>query len=75
MRSRPVNEMGDLIRATFRASGLSMKRLSDESGVAYQSVHALLTGDRDPALSTVVKLSKVLGLELRRVPRAKRKAR
>lgn len=75
MRSRSDNEMCDLIRATFRASGLSMKRLSDESGVAYQSVHALLTGDRDPALSTVVKLCKVLDLELRPVRRGKRKAR
>ena len=73
MHSRPDNEMNELIRATFRASGMSMKRLSDESGVAYQAVHAMMTGNRDPALSTVARLCRVLRLELRPVRRGKRK--
>ena len=42
-----------------------MKQLSERSGVAYQAVHALIRGDRDPQLSTIERLCGVLGLELR----------
>ena len=65
------NDMADLFRATFRRSGLSLKRVADEAQVPYASVHGFLTGDRDPALSTTAKIAKVLGLELR--PRRRRK--
>ena len=58
--------MRKLILAEFERSGLSMKQLSERSGVAYQAVHALIRGDRDPQLSTIERLCKVLGLELQR---------
>ena len=73
MRGNPSNEMAELLRATFRKSGLSIKQLSDRSGVLYASAHAIINGYRDPALSTVAKLCKVLGLELRPVRRGKGK--
>ncbi len=72
MKSTPHNPMGDLIRATFRKSGLSVNELSHRSGVPYASVHGLIAGTRDPALSTADKICKVLGLELRPVRRGKR---
>lgn len=75
MNSTPHNPMGDLIRATFRKSGLSVNQLALRSGVPYASVHAIVAGTRDPALSTTAKLCDVLGLELRHVRRDKRKGR
>ncbi len=73
MNSTPKNPMGDLIRATFRKSGLSVNELSHRSGVPYASVHGLIAGTRDPALSTADKICKVLGLKLSPVRRGKRK--
>ena len=69
---KPKGDMAELIRATFRESGLSMKQLAERSGVYYASVHGLIVGGRDPALSTADKICKVLGLELRPVRRGKR---
>ncbi|MHC4089826.1 MAG: helix-turn-helix domain-containing protein [Planctomycetota bacterium] len=65
--------MGDVIRATFRKSGLSIKQLADRSGIPYASAHGIVSGTRDPALSTVSKLAPVLGLELAPVRRRKGK--
>lgn len=53
-----------ILKQAYTKSGLSMKALSERSGVPYASVHATFTGDRDPQLSTVERLSRVLGLEL-----------
>lgn len=65
--------MADTIKRAFRQSGLSMKRLSVQSDTRYASVWDFIKGDRDPALSTIDRWCKVLGLELRPV-RGKRKA-
>ena len=56
--------MIETLKKAYTKSGLSLKKLSELSGVCYASVHATFTGDRDPQLSTVQKLSRVLGLEL-----------
>ncbi len=63
--------MPDILRRAFRESGLSLKRLADESDTRYASVHAFFTADRDPQLSTVERWCRVLGLELRPVKRAR----
>lgn len=63
--------MADEIKRAFRAKKWSMKRLSDESGTRYASVFEFFkNGTRDPALSTVDKWCKALGLELK--PRRRR---
>ena len=59
-------KMRRFILAEFKLSGLSMRQLAIRSGVPYQAVWHLVKGVRDPALSTVEKISKVLGLDLRR---------
>ncbi|MGD2109973.1 MAG: helix-turn-helix transcriptional regulator [Phycisphaerae bacterium] len=64
MASKSSN-MADLIQRAFRESGMSLKRLSDESGTRYASVHAFFTAERDPQLSTIQAWCNVLGLELR----------
>lgn len=56
--------MAEILKRAFRESGLSLKRLSDESGTRYASVHAFFTAERDPQLSTIEKWSRVLGLRL-----------
>ncbi len=63
--------MGDTIKRAFRESGWSMKRLSDTSGTRYASVHAFFTGTRDPALSTIDRWCRVLGLTLKPNKRTK----
>ena len=65
--------MGDILKRTFRESGMSLKRLSDESGTRYASVHAFFTAERDPQLSTIERWCRVLGLELRPLKRRTRK--
>ena len=72
MRVSHNSEMAKLIRRAFRESGLSLKRLSDESGTRYASVHAFFTAERDPQLSTIEKWCGVLGLELRPIKRKRR---
>lgn len=52
------------LQASFKQSGLSMKALSKRSGVPYAAVFRAVKGLSDPALSTVQRLSDVLGLEL-----------
>ena len=64
MQSNPDNELGNVIRAAFRTSGLSIKRLAVESGVPYASAHGFLSGRCDVVLGTAARLCKVLGLEL-----------
>ena len=71
MRSEPNSRMGNLIRATFRKSGLSIKRLAERAEVPYATCHGTITGVRDPSLSNAGKLCQVLGLELRPVQRRK----
>ena len=64
MRSNPDNELADVLRAACRESGLSLKKLSDQSGVPYASLHAFMKGQRDIALGTAARLCKVLRLRL-----------
>ena len=66
------NTMIEIIREAFEASGFSMKQLSERSGVGYACIHGMLTGTREPVLSTVARVAPVLGLELRRVRPARR---
>jgi hypothetical protein len=62
------------LREAARMSGLSMKRLADDSGLCYASVHGFLTDDsRTLTLTGAAKLAVILGLELKPSGR-KRKA-
>ena len=73
MKAKRGNSMAEILRRAFRDSGMSLKRLADESGTRYASVHAFFTAERDPQLSTIEKWSRVLGLELRPAGRPKRR--
>lgn len=64
MKAKRGDNMAEILRRAFRESGMSLKRLSDESGTRYASVHAFFTAERDPQLSTIEKWCRVLGLRL-----------
>ena len=66
------HDLGGLLRDSIRKSGLSLKRLSDDSGVPYAGLWRIVNDNADPMLSTVSRLSVVLGLTL---TTAKRRAR
>jgi hypothetical protein len=70
-KSHPDSELGRQIRAAFRRSGLSIKALSVQSGTPYATTHGVVTGTRDPSLSSASRLCRVLGLELRPVRRGR----
>jgi hypothetical protein len=61
------------LREAARKSGMSMKRISEESGIPYAAVHGFVARDRSLLLSTASKLATLLELELRPIAR-KRKA-
>ena len=58
------HDLGELLRESIRKSGLSIKRLSDDSGVPYAGLWRIVNDGADPWLSTVSKLFAVLGLTL-----------
>lgn len=60
-----TKDLSDIIRSTFEASGMSIKRLAEQSGVPYAAVYGLIHGTNDARLSTATKICRVLGLELR----------
>jgi len=64
MKSNPDNELANMIRAAFRDTGWSIKRLSDKSGVPYATCHGFATGTRDVATGVASRLCNVLGLGL-----------
>ena len=64
MRGNPDNELANAIRVSFRASGWSIKRLADESGVPYASVHGFATAKRDISTGVGSRLCRALGLRL-----------
>ncbi len=63
-------DLAKQLRRAIVKSGLNRLQLAKRSGVPYSVIHRFMAGNRDPALSTVTKLCRVLGLELR--PRRKR---
>ena len=70
MRNKSKSDLGNRLRAAFKASNMSRSELSRRSGVSYSVVHRFIGGDKDITLDTASRLCKVLGLELRTVGRA-----
>ena len=66
--------MADLettLREAARASGMSMKRIADEAGLHYATVHGFLASNRTMTLQTASRLCELLGLALSPNPKAK----
>ncbi len=73
METNPDNELARLIRKRFRASGWSIRQLSQRADVYYSAAHGFVNGTRDATCATASKLCEALGLELRPVRGGKRK--
>jgi transcriptional regulator with XRE-family HTH domain len=60
-----LSTFADLIREHRQAAGLTQGKLARAAGVSAVGVHNLETGTiRDPRISTVVALSRALGVDL-----------
>jgi hypothetical protein len=60
-----------IIREVFKASGWSMKRLADTSGLHYASVHRFVVSGKPIMAQTASMMCMALGLELRPVKQRK----
>ena len=70
--------MGDIerqLKDAARRSGLSMKALSERSGIWYASIHGFLVNNRQISIGTAARLAEALGLELRPKRRQAKKGR
>jgi len=71
-----MNTIEDQLRDVVRSSGLSIKAVSDRTGIPYAAVHGFVTDDeRTIMLRTAGKLATLFGLELRPMKQATRKGR
>ena len=64
VKANPDNELANAIRASFRESGWSIKRLAEESGVPYSSCHGFAVGTRDVSTGVASRLCRALGLQV-----------
>ena len=66
MRTKqPHDELAQQLKAAIARTGLSMLKVSEQTGLRYQTVHGFVKYERDIQLSTASKLAAWLGLELR----------
>lgn len=59
-----MKTLSESLRAAIEKSGLSVYRLSKESGVQATMIHMFLRGEKDLRLSTADRLAAALGLKL-----------
>ena len=61
------------LRDAMERSGLTRKRIADETGLSYSMIHGLVEGTRDVRLDSASRIAKVLDLELRSAKGRKRR--
>jgi len=66
--------LSEQLRQAIADSGMSLHRISIESGVAYAVVHGFANGDRDIAFSSAEKIAVLFGMRLT-VPTRKKAGR
>jgi hypothetical protein len=64
----------EILRRAVKASGLSLYRVSKDTGIAVSPIQVFMAGG-GLTLSSAEKIGRLVGVELRRVPRKKRKGR
>jgi transcriptional regulator with XRE-family HTH domain len=55
---------GQIIREKRNAIGLKQEELSQQSGVAIKTIHSIELGKGNPALKTILRIFKILALDL-----------
>lgn len=61
--SRKQLNFGDNLLAARRQAGLSQDQLGKRAGIPKNTIYRLEVGDREPRLSTVLRLADALGME------------
>ena len=62
----------DQLRQAVEDSGLTLYRIAQDSGVAYQVLHRFARGERDLTLETASKLADYFGMRFTRPRRPKK---
>jgi transcriptional regulator with XRE-family HTH domain len=62
-RSREHAALGEAIRSTREAKGLSQEALAEESGLHVTHIGGLERGVRNPSYATLIRLSEALKME------------
>ena len=64
MAKRKPQTVTDQLRHAIADSGVTLYRVSKDSGVSYAAIHRFMAGTHDLKLGTVDKLAAYLGLKL-----------
>ncbi len=59
-----IDKIGELIKSTRKAQGLTRKALCELSGVSYSTLNKIETGSVSVRLDIVINVSKTLGLNV-----------
>lgn len=54
---------GERLRWWRKRKLLTLRALSERSGIAYATIHAIETGKQDPRPGTIIRLAEALGID------------
>lgn len=70
MTSDPLNELGDLLRKARSTAGLTQEQVADLAGISRPRYRDIETGVAAARVTTLMNISRALGLEMMLVPQA-----
>lgn len=70
MTSDPLNELGDLLRKARSTAGLTQEQVADLAGLSRPRYRDIETGAAAARVTTLMNVSRALGLEMMLVPQA-----
>lgn len=70
MTSGPLNELGDLLRRARSTAGLTQEQVADLAGLSRPRYRDIETGAAAARVTTLMNVSRALGLEMMLVPQA-----
>lgn len=68
--SQPLQDLGDLLRQTRSATGLTQEQVADLAGISRPRYRDIETGVAAARVTTLMNVSRALGLEMMLVPQA-----
>jgi transcriptional regulator with XRE-family HTH domain len=68
--SDPLNELGDLLRRARSTAGLTQEQVADLAGLSRPRYRDIETGAAAARVTTLMNVSRALGLEMMLVPQA-----
>lgn len=68
--SEPLHELGDLLRQARSAAGLTQEQVADLAGISRPRYRDIETGTAAARVTTLMNVSRALGLEMMLLPQA-----